>query len=89
MEKANSTKPFSKPDHHRQCPPSLLVTTFGYGYMDYVKKNLNQTKTDGENKLVSQPFSQADHHRQCSPLLQLPRQWVQQGLEQVSFIFVI
>ena len=68
MEKANSTKPFSKPDHHRQCPPSLLVTTFGYG-CGLCEKNLNQTKTDGENKLVSQPFSQADHHRQCPPSL--------------------
>ena len=56
--------------------------------VDYVK-NLKQTKTDGENKLVSQPFSQPDHHRQCPPLLQLPRQWVQQGLEQVFFIIVI
>ena len=59
------------------------LTAFGY------VKNLNQTKTDGENKLISQPFSKPDHHRQCPPLLQLPWDWVQQGLEQVSFIIVI
>ena len=67
-------------------PPSLLVTDDIWLWMDvdYVK-NLNQTKTDGENKLMSQP----DYHRQCPPLLQLPWDWVQQGLEQVSFIIVI
>ena len=51
--------------------------------------DINRTKTDGKCKHISEPFSQPDHHRQCPPLLQLPWDWVQQGLEQVSFIIVI